>query len=289
MEKKAIIIYNPFANNNQGFGILVTIKDIIKHLYSNIDFVAINTIDIEDYIVNQDADIFLTGGDGTLNYVVNHIDCNKIENRIYYYPSGTGNDFTRDVDDGQIRFITLNDYIKELPVARIVTDDNFILKTKFINNLGYGLDGYVCEEGNRIKAAKHKPINYKMVAIKGLFYDYKSTDLEVEVDGIKSCFRNVWLAPTMNGRYCGGGMMLAPNQNRFDDQLSLVVIHAASRLKLLNLMPTIFDGTHVNHMDYVTVLNGQDIKASFDEPRPVQLDGEVVSNVTEYHVKKLTK
>ena len=289
MEKKAIIIYNPYANNNTGFSVLTTIKKTIKHLYSDIDFVAINRIDLNEYINNKDADIFLTGGDGTLNYVVNHIDCNNVENRIYYYPSGTGNDFTKDVDDGQIRFITLNDYIKELPVADIVTTNNDIHTQKFINNLGYGLDGYVCEEGNRIKAKRHKPINYKMVAAKGLFYDYKPTDLEIEVDGNKSYFSNAWMAATMNGRYCGGGMKVAPNQNRFDDQVSLVVIHNASRLKLLSLMPTVFDGTHINQMEYVKVINGQDIKASFEEPRPVQLDGEVISNVTEYHVKKLVK
>ena len=36
------------------------------------------------------------------------------------------------------------------------------------------------------------------------------------VDGKTEKFRNVWLAPTMFGRFYGGGMIPTPEQNRED-------------------------------------------------------------------------
>ena len=40
----------------------------------------------------------------------------------------------------------------------------------------------------------------------------------ITVDGIKYTYKKVWLAPTINGRFYGGGMMPAPGQDRENNE-----------------------------------------------------------------------
>lgn len=96
----------------------------------------------------------------------------------------------------------------------------------------------------------------------------------------------VWLAPTMNGRFYGGGMMPTPGQDRLDEsrQVSALVMFGSGKLKTLAVFPSIFRGEHIRHTDMVQVLTGHDITVKFDRPTPIQIDGETISGVTEYHV-----
>ena len=89
----------------------------------------------------------------------------------------------------------------------------------------------------------------------------------------------------MNGRFYGGGMMCAPDQQRQNNQtLSLVLMHGAGRIKTLILFPSIFKGKHIKNKKQVTVLTGKNITVEFDRPTPLQIDGETVKNVTSYTV-----
>ena len=94
------------------------------------------------------------------------------------------------------------------------------------------------------------------------------------------------MVSVMNGKYYGGGMMLAPNQERINKEntLSLVVVHNASRLDLIPLLPTIFKGNHVKYTKYVTTITGHHFEILFDKPCDMQMDGEPISDVIEYQV-----
>ena len=157
---------------------------------------------------------------------------------------------------------------------------------KFINGVGFGIDGYCCEVGDEQKAKSDKPVNYTSIAINGLLFKFKSKIAEIDVDGQKQTFKNVWIAPTMFGRYYGGGMNAAPAQQRLSDAntVSLVIMHGKSRLGTLMVFPSIFKGEHINHPKKVSVFTGHHIKVRFNEPSPLQIDGETVKNVLEYAV-----
>ena len=45
----------------------------------------------------EDDEVILCGGDGTLNIFVNDIKDMDVKNTIYYYASGSGNDFAKDI------------------------------------------------------------------------------------------------------------------------------------------------------------------------------------------------
>lgn len=248
----------------------------------------INVLKIKDYslffsTLNLDDKIILCGGDGTLNKFVNNIQGLTVKNEICYYPCGTGNDFATDIgyEAGGVP-VKINKYLENLPT---VTVDNDI-KLKFINGVGYGIDGYCADEGERLRSLGKKKINYTSIAVKGLLFYYRPTNANVIVDGREYFFKKVWLAPTMNGRYYGGGMIPAPNQMRLrdDKRVTLMLFHGAGKLRTLINFPSIFKGEHVNNQKMVKIFEGKQITVKFDRPTPLQVDGETILNVKEYTV-----
>lgn len=277
---KQYILYNPHAGNG-------TAEEAAKKLASNAheSYVLLNMTKIDGYAslldgMSTEDTLTVCGGDGTLNRFINDTNGRDIPCEVYYLAVGSGNDFLRDLDmtsDGNPVCITR--YIRNLPVTEVKG------KTyRFLNNVGYGIDGYCCEVGDEQKAKSTKAVNYTAIAIKGLLFHYKPKNAVITVDGKEYRFKKVWLAPTMKGRYYGGGMMATPEQDRTaeDGKLSVLVFHGSSSLRTLMIFPSIFKGEHIKSEKFVTVLSGYDVKVSFDAPAPVQIDGETVRDVTEY-------
>ena len=132
-----------------------------------------------------------------------------------------------------------------------------------------------------------KAIDYTSIAIKGLLFHYKPTNAVVTVDGVKHEYKKVWIAPTMSGRYYGGGILPAPEQRREDrgDHVSLSLLFGSGRLKTLMIFPSIFKGEHIKHTKHVNVFTGKHITVEFDRPVALQIDGETILNVKSYEVK----
>ena len=264
-------LYNPLANN--GIGIEIPGAEMI-------DATAIN---YEEFFkgLKEEDEVVLIGGDGTVNYLINHVDCSELKNPVYLYANGTGNDFLNDIGEKPGKEILLNQYLTNLPTVRVNG-----LERKFINNMGFGIDGYCCEVADKIKAkTPSKKINYTWIAIKGLLFHFKPCKAVIEVDGVRYEFDHVWLAPTMKGRFYGGGMKMAPDQDRFSDKLTVVVYMSRSKLKALINFPSIFEGKHVEKTDLTKVITGNRIHVKFSRPCAAQIDGETVLNVTEYQAE----
>lgn len=148
--------------------------------------------------------------------------------------------------------------------------------------IGNGTDGHCCQVGDEQREKTTKPVNDTAIAIKGLLFHYKPTNAVVAVDGETHSYQKVWLAPTMNGRFYGGGMMPAPGQNRLNPEgtVSTMVMFGAGKLKTLAVFPSIFKVEHIRHEDMVEVLTGHSISVEFDRPTPIQIDGETISGVS---------
>ena len=277
------VLYNPISGGGRGGEEL----DHIKSLTSD-DAKIFKVTDIEDYksfmqSLSSDDVLVLSGGDGTINRFANNIADADIKCPIYYYASGTGNDFLYDIGaEKKGELIHLNQYIKDLPTVEVKGESY-----RFINGVGYGIDGYCCEEGDRLRAISTKPVDYTAIAIKGLLFKYKAKNATVTVDGVTKEYKKVWIAPTMNGRCYGGGMIPTPEQDRLnpDRTVSLMVFHGSGKLRTLMLFPSIFKGEHVKHTKYVDVLVGKEITVKYDAPSPLQIDGETVVGVSEYTVR----
>lgn len=280
---KIYALFNPLSGRKNAKEKVAKLNDF----FPNGEIVNIDVTKIDDYssfvgdLTLEDA-IVLLGGDGTLNHAANIIKNVNIPCPIYFYPLGTGNDFLNDIKEPSDKPIEITKYLNNLPVATVNGKDYV-----FLNGVGYGIDGYCCEVGDKLRVEKpDKDVNYTSIAIKGLLFHYKPCDATVTVDGKSYEFKKVWIAPTMFGRYYGGGMIPTPNQSRDRDVVSLMVFHGSGKLKTLMIFPKIFKGEHVKKVKNVAVLEGKEVTVKFNEPRPLQIDGETFLNVTEYAVKR---
>ncbi len=280
--EKFCILFNPKAGNGRG-------AEDAKRLRERLGGDAVTEIDVTtltDYKgffeAHGDESIVLCGGDGTINRFANDTAGMEISVPLYYYATGTGNDFLRDIEKPEGELIPLEPYLKDLPVVEIDGKES-----RFLNGVGYGIDGYCCEVGDRMRAEEPgKPINYTGIAIKGLLFAYKPTNATVTVDGKEYRFKKVWIAPTMHGRYYGGGMNAAPAQDRLSPEgtLSVVLFHGSGKLHTLMVFPKIFKGEHTKSK-ITTVLTGRSVTVEFDSPRAVQIDGETVLGVKKYSAR----
>lgn len=278
-----LVLYNQLADNGQGGKTTTALRESMKD--DTLHFVSVTAVNDLKALLKEhakDDGIILAGGDGTLNHFVNINDGLKIKLPILYYPCGSGNDFAKDI--GKEKYcqpFEITEYLKDLPSVTIKGKTQ-----KFINGIGYGIDGYCCEVGDKKRAVSDKPINYASIAIQGLLFHFKPINAVVTVDGERREYKKVWLAPTMNGRFYGGGMMPTPAQNRSDPArtVSVMIWHGSGKIRTLSVFPSLFKGEHIRHADICEVLSGHEITVAFDKPVAAQIDGETVLAVSEYTV-----
>lgn len=281
------VLYNPMANNGNGLEKVKKLEGLFDGEIKFIDSAEIKDMKAFLTDIEKSDKVVIAGGDGTLNEFVNNVDGFEVKNDVYLYATGTGNDFLKDLEEhAKDGLIKINEYIQNLPEVEVNG-----IKRKFINGIGYGIDGYCCEKGDEARKKGKKKINYTAIAIKGALYAFKPADAKVTVDGEERTYKKVWIAPTMNGRYYGGGMNVAPMQDRLneDKTLSLVVMHGSGRLKTLIVFSSIFKGEHIKHTEMVDILTGKEITVEFTKPTSLQIDGETVLNVTKYTARSNDK
>ena len=233
--------------------------------------------------------VVLAGGDGTLNYLANAVEDRSIRQKVYLYKAGSGNDFLHDIFGHRApedTLLDISEYVTNLPTVSVKGK-----LYRFLNNVAFGIDGWVCgralDERDRRKKRGPRPANYTWLALKGLLGLFRCSNADVTVDGVTRHYRKVWLAPAMNGRYFGGGMMIAPHQDRKTDRLTSVVFFGTSRLRTLFIFPSIFKGGHLRYKKNIAVLTGKEITVTFDRPQDLQIDGEVVREVTTFTARKV--
>jgi diacylglycerol kinase (ATP) len=81
-----------------------------------------------------------------------------------------------------------------------------------------------------------------------------------------------------NGKFCGGGMMLAPDAELDDGQFDIVILRAASKLGLVRDIRLLYGGQHRNH-PAITILRGRKVTVEpignrIARPMLVEADGE---------------
>ncbi len=279
------IFLNKLSNNGKA----ATAEEELKKFFSGKELKFIDVTKIQDAsesckTMNPADIIIIAGGDGTMSRFANDVYNLHLTNKIYFYTCGSGNDFLNDIrETSEVKdnLIPMNQYLESLPIVTVNGESHY-----FINGIGYGIDGYCCEVADKLRSLSDKPVDYSGIAIKGVLGKFKPRRASVTVDGQTVNYKKVWLAPTMIGRYFGGGMKITPEQDRLNKEhmVSSCVIHDSSRLKTLIVFPSFFKGEHVSHKKMVEIKSGHEVRVEFDKPCALQIDGETYLNVKYYSV-----
>ena len=275
------IVYNPHANNGEGEK---GVADVRAAFADRAPVLCdVTETDLRPFLTGLTAqdEVVLCGGDGTLNRLVNDLGGEPPAVPIRVWRFGTGNDFLRDVTeraDPAAQTVLLNGYMKSLPYMEIEGRRHF-----FLNGCGGGIDALVCA---RMNDERGKKPSYAAVAVRSFFRDFMPMSVRVTVDGETASFDRVWMAGAMNGRYQGGGMLFGPEQDRSSDRLTFYLWHGTNRVGTLLHFPAIIKGTHGKYKKYCELRFCREITVEFSAPQYVQLDGETLSGVTRFTIRK---
>ncbi len=227
----------------------------------------------------------LVGGDGTLNDAVQgylddegHVASGPDLGLI---PSGTGGDFRRtfalgdSIEEAAARLLSASPRPLDLGLLSVTNHDGQLVRRAFINITSFGIGGLT----DKIVNSTPKWIGGKAAFLTGTLRAmlvYKDVPVRVKVDGkvwLEAPIFNVALA---NGRFFGGGMLIAPDADPADGLLDVVALHDMSRIQSIALAQHIYKGAHLGQAG-VKVARGKVIEA---EPMAsgaevlVDMDGE---------------
>ena len=211
------------------------------------------------------SDIFIVGGDGTLNYYINHYP--DIHLPLVLFKGGTGNDFHWLL----YGHLTLEE---QLQVALIATPKPIDLgkcnDRYFINGLGIGFEGAVVKD---LSGKKKRPgkASFFISILKNIF-SYRSKFYTVE-SVEKTLKGKMFLVDISNGRRAGGGFHIAPEASADDGLLDVVIADALHPLQRMFYLPVIEKGKHL-HLFFIHHYHTRQIKIVCDELVSYHLDGE---------------
>jgi YegS/Rv2252/BmrU family lipid kinase len=290
MEQKIFFIVNPYSANGWTGRKWPGIKERFEAELGPIDFALTRGSNHASYLVAQALyegyeKIIVVGGDGTLNEAVNgfYEDGRRINGGavLGYLPSGTGEDFslTLGIDDHQ-----LSDHVRRLlggeprPVdigeAAFRKWDGTAATRKFINESSLGFSAAVALRVNNSSKLLGGRAAFFLGVLRTLTF-LKSNPVRIEIDGDEYYNGRALIVALCNGRYFGGGMMIAPRAEVDDGQLEIVIVKEMGRLELLANIGSVYKGTHLANPKVICA-RGREINISSEQGLWIEMDGELV-------------
>ena len=213
--------------------------------------------------------VIAAGGDGTASEVADGLLQAFQESgataELGVLPCGTGIDFARglglprDIDATLKRIAEAKG--RKVDAGRIsyVDEHGALASRHFINIASLGLSGAI---DRAVNADKRKG----KVSAQALFFwrtvfeflRYRFQTVRITVDDGVPIEARMALVAVANGRFFGGGMMIAPDAALDDGQFDIVILREAGKLGLIRDIRLLYGGRHRNH-PAITILRGRKV------------------------------
>ena len=220
--------------------------------------------------------IIAAGGDGTLNEVINGIGENLGDAAVGLIPLGTGNDFARTIGvppnvDEAIDLILRKD-TRAIDLVRVTSDE----ARYFVNVSAGGFSGLVDEKLTPEMKKTWGPLAYLRSAAAALpeLRAYRTT---LAFDNAESLMIELYNVVVANGRYVGGGTMIAPEASVDDGLLDIVLIPKRPATELALLAAQVALATHLSS-DTIVFRRASKLTVNSKPGMWFNVDGELVGN-----------
>lgn len=262
--------------------------------YSSLEY------DISDIIkdltsTNEERNIVIIGGDGSMNLAVNGIQ-NFKKTRIGLIPCGSGNDFalglgikkdikqcTKDILQGTVK--------RNIDVGEVIYFDRYeelckepkqvdgYVHRRFVISSGIGFDAHICQRAqispmkkvlNKIHFGK---LVYLFVAIK-IIASSKRIPTKITINQTIYDYPELLFAVGMNTKYEGGGFQFCPHASESDHKLDLCIGNQLSQFDFFRIFPYAYSGSHLKFHG-VSENQSSVIEIQSEQPMWVHTDGEV--------------
>jgi diacylglycerol kinase (ATP) len=213
--------------------------------------------------------VIIGGGDGTLNAAAEGLVDTKLPLGIL--PMGTANDLARTLSISSI----LSEACQIIATGKIQQIDLGCVNDKhFFNVASMGLSVEITRQLNKEVKQKWGVLAYALVAMQVVRRSrpFKAT---ITINGEKISVSTVQIA-VGNGRFYGGGMVVAEDATINDQRLDLYSLELDHWWQIMPILPAMWQGNH-EQWQRVRSLQGQEIEIHTQKPRAISADGEIVT------------
>lgn len=262
------ILLNPRAGKHHAGDILQTITTTLAGKQIAFD---VFTNEWPDHYTGYAA-IWLIGGDGTLNYFINHYP--EVKLPLALFKGGTGNDFATHLygKAGTREMIEIILQASPQPVDAGICNGQL-----FVNTIGIGFDGEVLKQMNTIRWLGGT-IGYYAAIIRNIF-TFREPELTIAVDKKEPVRQSCLLLLISNAPTTGGGFRVSPEASVRDGYLNLIFCRPLNRLRRIGFLPAVRKGAHLRYR-FVTHQPVKSCTIEANQTLAAQIDGELVYGKT---------
>jgi diacylglycerol kinase (ATP) len=259
-----LLLLNPLGNKNRIYKILSEISSVLSQRKISFNFFS----EFWPAEINSYKEVWLIGGDGTVNYFLNHYT--NIEIPIVIFKGGTGNDFATRLYD---KIIVIEQISKVLEAAPRSVDAAECNGRRFINGVGIGFDGEVLKSMKAIRLLGGH-LGYLWVVLRKIF-SFKEGIFQIQSDDTNLSAKYLLVMIT-NSTTTGGGFIVSPEARIDDGKLNMIFCKPLRILKRLKYLPVIEKGKHL-YKDFILHKEISEIKIICEKETLAQIDGELIS------------
>ena len=260
------IATNTLAGSGKALKLAEKIHGILKdrkissHVFTQKDW--------DDRFYNFDQ-VWIVGGDGTLNYFVNRF--NNIKKPLCIFNGGTGNDFHallygKTTVEDQVALVLQS---PPKPIDAGKCNDRY-----FLNGVGIGFEGAVAKSLQGVNKWFGKT-SFLISILKHIFFykekQYTITSAEKTTEG------KFLMISIANGTRYGGGFYVAPLAKPDDGLFDANLVKPLPPFKRLKYLPVIEKGKHLE-LAFIDYYNTKQINIKSDKPIQAHLDGEYLES-----------
>lgn len=301
---RARLILNPSSGTDKAPDFLPSINQALRERFGRMEIVMTTSArDAEDAAAQAARDgcdrVFVAGGDGTLNEVVNGLMAEGALARvpIGLLPLGTGNDFARmlHLSEKPEEAVAAMLEAREVPVDVGTLNGRAFINASgggFISEVTQALDdrlksiagklAFVIAGGQAVR--EYEPVTVRVTVPAEAFrpLSYEAEEGPAEGDGWREEGRTKVLDTTLhlfaicNAKQIGGGRLIAPHARMDDGWLDVCLVDAMPTIEFLALLGKVAAGGA--HLDdpRVRYFRARELEMTFDRDVKVNTDGELL-------------
>jgi len=284
---KTFVVVNPNSSNGTTGKVWPRVSDAMKESLGTFDHVLTSAPQEASERVREALGrgyemIVSVGGDGTHNEVVNgFFDGDRQVNPaavMAIVTSGTGGDFRRTFGLGKGPFAAIERLsgreTRPIDVGRFsyVDHQGKSRMGYFVNILSFGMGGLVDHMINNTTKAFGGKTSFFIATLRALCRFRRQT-VEIALDDGEPQQMQIHNVAVANGRFFGGGMMVAPEAEPDDGLFDIVSFVDMSTLSFMSLGSSIYKGKHLAHKN-VTFHRARKLTATSEDAVLLDVDGE---------------
>ncbi len=294
---KTLVVLNPMAAHGTAGKKFPQVEQALRA--AGVDFdvahtrAALHAVQLAQEAPSQGYErIIAVGGDGIVHEVVNGLLRASNEGEtiaLGIIPLGTGNDFIKSLPPALTPGQTRDDW--KLSIPRVTSPNTALVDvgkiTVDVPNAGVphpqyftnGTDvGFGALVAKAIRGIPMTGIAAYLVAVMQVLVDYGLPRVKLTIDDKEVIELNTTLTAVTNGRCFGSSFWLTPMAEISDGELNVFIAQALGRVGILQIIPLLMKGTHLNH-PAVTFKKARKVVIESPDPMIMEADGEMPFNL----------